>query len=252
MDKIEKAELKERYTNAANKLILLDYDGTLVDYVSVPETARLSEHIYDILLKLVGNPHTEAFIITGRGYQDIDRLLNGLPIKIIAEHGAMIKENGNWQNLITDNGIWKELVIPVLDQVTMDCPNSYIEEKKFSLVWHYRNAESESGYIHSRELIRLLNNIINSSKLKLLDGNMVVEVMSEESGKGNAVKKLLERKNYDFILSIGDDSTDEEMFELLFNNTNAFTVKVGTGNTFAKYKINDIRDVVSLLKHLSR
>jgi trehalose-6-phosphatase len=52
-------------------------------------------------------------------------------------------------------------------------------------------------------------------------------------------------------LSIGDDATDEEMFEFLFHNTNAFTVKVGTGNTYAKYKIDGIRDVVSLLKHLS-
>lgn len=251
MDNLEKAELKERYSNAVNKLILLDYDGTLVNYVPVPETAMLSDHLYDILIKFVSNPHADAFIITGRGYQDIDRLLGDLPIKIVAEHGAMIKENGNWQSLITDNGIWKESVIPVLDQVTLVCPESYIEEKKFSLVWHYRNAESESGYIHSRELIRLLNSIIHSSKLKLLDGNKVVEVMSEEAGKGRAVKRLLERNNYDFILSIGDDATDEEMFEFLFQNTNAFTVKVGAGNTFAKYKLNGIRDVVSLLKHLS-
>jgi trehalose 6-phosphate synthase/phosphatase len=251
MDNTEKVELKERYNNAVDKLILLDYDGTLVNYAPVPETAKLSEHIYDILIKLVGNPHTEAFIITGRGYQDIDRLLNGLPIKIIAEHGAMIKENGDWQNLIADTGIWKESIIPLLDQITLKCPDSYIEEKKFSLVWHYRNAESEIGYTNSRVLIRLLNNIIYSFKLKLLDGNKVVEVLSEETGKGKAVKKLLERKNYDFILSIGDDATDEEMFEFLFHNTNAFTVKVGTGNTYAKYKIDGIRDVVSLLKHLS-
>jgi len=251
MDNLEKAELKERYINAVNKLILLDYDGTLVNYVPVPETAKLSDHLYDILIKFVGNPHTDAFIITGRGYQDIDRLLGDFPIKIVAEHGAMIKENGNWQNLISDNGIWKESVIPVLEQVILGCPESFIEEKKFSLAWHYRKAESESGYILSRELIRLLNNIIHSSKLKLLDGNKVVEVMSEEAGKGRAVKKLLERNNYDFILSIGDDATDEEMFEFLIQNTNAFTVKVGTGNTFAKYKLNGIEDVVSLLKNLS-
>ena len=69
--------------------------------------------------------------------------------------------------------------------------------------------------------------------------------------KGIAVKKLFEQNNYDFILSIGDDATDEEMFEFFLHNPNAFTIKVGNGDTFAKYKLAGINDVVSLLKHLS-
>ena len=80
---------------------------------------------------------------------------------------------------------------------------------------------------------------------------VVVEVMSEEIGKGKAVKKLLEFITYDFILSIGDDATDEEMFEFFLHNTNAFTIKVGNGDTSAKYKFTSINDVESLLKHLS-
>lgn len=251
MDKIEKAELRKRYHDAANKLILLDYDGTLVSYSSFPEKAKLSERIYEILLKLIVNPDTKAFIITGRSHQGIDKLLNGLPIKIIAEHGAMIKENGQWQNLIKDNGIWKDTIHPILDQFTLACPDSYIEEKRFSLAWHYRDVESELGHTNSRKLISLLDNIINSFKLKLLDGNKVVEIMSEETGKGKAVRSLLERENYDFILSIGDDATDEEMFEFLVHSTAAYTIKVGTGNSLAKYRIKGIREVVSLLKHLS-
>lgn len=251
MDNIVKAELIEKYRNATNKLVLLDYDGTLVNYSPIPDTAKLSKHLFEVLIKLIDIPHTEIFIITGRGHQDIDKLLHHLPINIIAEHGAMIKESGGWKNQIIDKSLWKKTIIPILNQITLTCQESYVEEKKFSVTWHYRNAESESGYIHSRELIRLLDNIIHSFKLKLLDGNKVVEVMSEEIGKGKAVKKLLEHINYDFILSIGDDATDEEMFEFFLHNTNAFTIKVGSGNTFAKYKLNSINDVVLFLKHLS-
>ena len=58
----------------------------------IPDNARLPEHLIDILKKLIDNPQTKVFIITGRGYQDIDKLLDHLPINIIAEHGAMIKE----------------------------------------------------------------------------------------------------------------------------------------------------------------
>ena len=246
-----KLELIEKYRNANSRLVLLDYDGTLVNYTPLPDTARLSEHLSDILIKLVGTPQTEVFIITGRGYQDIDRILDHFPINIIAEHGAMIRESGIWKNQINDNAFWKETIIPILYQVTLACPNSFVEEKSFSLTWHYRDAEFQSGFAHSRELISILGKIIHSYNLKILDGNKVVEVMTNEVGKGKAVKKLFEQNNYDFILSIGDDVTDEDMFEYFLQNANAVTIKVGDGSTFAKCKLNCVSDVEMLLKHLS-
>ena len=251
MNDFKKAELIEKYRNADNRLVLLDYDGTLVDYTPIPVAARLTDLIFDILIKLLDTPQTEIFIITGRGHQEIDKIFDSLPINIIAEHGAMIRKRGIWENQINNNCSWKETVIPILNQITTECPESFIEEKDFSLAWHYRNAESQSGFTHSRKLINTLEEIIHSYDLKILDGNEVVEIMTKEVGKGKAVKKLSEQNNYDFILSIGDDATDEEMFEHFLHITNAFTIKVGNGDTFAKYKFASINDVVLLLNHLS-
>lgn len=251
MNDFKKSELIEKYRNANSRLVLLDYDGTLVDYTPIPVAARLTDQLFDILIKLVDIPQTEIFIITGRGHQEIDKIFASLPINIIAEHGAMIRERGIWKNQINNNCSWKETVIPILNQITSECPKAFIEEKDFSLAWHYRNAESQSGFTHSRNLINTLEEIIHSYDLKILDGNKVVEIMTKEVGKGKAVKKLSEQNNYDFILSIGDDATDEEMFEHFLHITNAFTIKVGNGDTFAKYKFASINDVVLLLNHLS-
>ena len=251
MDDFKKAELIEKYRKANSRLILLDYDGTLVNYTPIPDSARLTDHLFDILIKLVDTPQTEVFIITGRGHQEIDKIFEHLPINIIAEHGAMIRERGNWENQINNNCSWKETVIPILNQITSEFPESFIEEKDFSLAWHYRNAESQSGFAHSRKLINTLEEIIHSYDLKILDGNKVVEVMTKEVGKGKAVKKLFEQNNYDFILSIGDDATDEEMFEFFLHITKAYTIKVGNGDTFAKFKLAGIKDVILLLKHFS-
>jgi trehalose 6-phosphate synthase/phosphatase len=248
---IEKAELVDKFKNANNKIVLLDYDGTLVNYEMIPENAKLSEQLNEILIKLIDKPQIKVIIISGRGYQDIDKLLVHLPIDIIAEHGAMIKENGAWTNQINNDDSWKRIFINILNQVTFTCPGSYVEEKKFSLAWHYRNTEPQSGYAHSREVIRLLNKIIHSYNLKILDGNKVVEILTDQNGKGKAVKKLIEQINYDFILSIGDDATDEEMFEFFLHNSNAYTIKVGNGDTFAKKKVANINDVMLLLKQLS-
>jgi trehalose 6-phosphate synthase/phosphatase len=251
MDNKELTELIIRYRDATNKLVLLDYDGTLVNYEVIPENARLPENLTDILKSLIEKPETKVFIISGRGHEDIDKLLDHLPINIISEHGAMIKEDSGWKRMMAANDLWKNSIIPILSQAASDCPDSFVEEKKFSLAWHYRNADSREGYSYSRKLIRILEKLILSYNLKILDGNKVVEVLTNEIGKGKAVKKLIEKKNYDFILSIGDDTTDEEMFEYLLHFSNAFTVKVGNGDSFARYRLTGINDVESLLKKLS-
>jgi len=251
MDINTESEIKEKFRNAKNRLVLLDYDGTLVKHTPLPETAILPEHMSDIIIKLVDNPQTKIFIITGRGRSDIDKFLDHIPINIIAEHGAMVKMEGVWKNQIINNLSWKKQIMPVLNQITATCPESYIEEKNFSLTWHYRNADPDLGYSSSRELIRLLQERIHSYNLRILDGNKVVEILTNETGKGTAVKKLFEQNTYDFVLSIGDDATDEEMFEFFLNYSNAITIKVGEGTTFAGYKLESIKEVASLLKKLS-
>jgi trehalose 6-phosphate synthase/phosphatase len=251
MDNIEKAELIDKFNTADNKLVLLDYDGTLVNHELIPENAILPDHLDDILIRLIHKQQTNVFIISGRGYKDIDKLLVHLPIDIIAEHGAMKKENGVWKSQIENDDSWRKAVLNILTEITFSCPGSYFEEKKFSLAWHYRNTEPQSGYASSRKLIRLLEKIIHSYNLKILDGNNVVEILTNRNGKGKAVKKLIEQTTYDYILSIGDDATDEEMFEFLSSNPSAYTIKVGNGGTFAKYKVADINDVMLLLKQLS-
>lgn len=251
MDDIENAELVEKFKKAGNKMIFLDYDGTLVNFELIPKNAKLSEQINEILKKLIDKPNVKVVIISGRGYQDIDKLLDHLPIDIVAEHGAMMKVNGVWMNQINFDDTWKKAVTDIFNQIIFTCPESYIEEKRFSLTWHYRNTDPQSGYTHSRELIRLLDKTVRSGKLRILDGNKVVEVLTNENGKGKAVKKLVEQTGYDFILAVGDDATDEEMFEFLLPDSNAYTIKVGNGDTCAKDQVADINDVMLLLKQLS-
>lgn len=251
MDNGTGAEIFNKYKNAANRLILLDYDGTLVKHTSKPETAKLPVESAEIIRRLMHKPDTKVFIITGRSQPDIDRFLNHIPINIIAEHGAIVKNDGFWNKQLTDDDAWKENILPLLKKMTSECKGSFIEEKNFSLAWHYRNSDKDVSYRLSRELIDLLGKKIKADNLKILDGNKVVEVMSVFTGKGLAVQRLFESENYDFILTIGDDATDEEMFIYFRNNTRAVSVKVGEGPTNAGYKLNDIGEVTALLKQLA-
>ncbi|HEX7493886.1 MAG TPA: HAD-IIB family hydrolase, partial [Bacteroidales bacterium] len=108
MDKSEEKELIEKYRKAKKILVLLDYDGTLVNYELIPDEARLPDHLNDILKKLIDKPRNKVFIISGRSHRDIDKLLDHLPVNIIAEHGAIQKVGGVWKNQIYDNTEWKK------------------------------------------------------------------------------------------------------------------------------------------------
>ena len=245
-------QLIEKYKNAYKKLVLLDYDGTLVNYSPLPDKATPPDQLLGVLEKLIRFPQTRVIVITGRRIHDIDNFLGHLPIDIMAEHGALNKVNGKWEKLTQDDGSWKNKVLPLLNRITLTCPNSFVEEKHFSLTWHYRNVETNTGFIHSRELIRLLENVAQSYNLRIIDGKKVVEIVTAEIDKGKAVRQLIEPNDYDGILCIGDDETDEDMFRYLKKYENAVTIKVGKEKTFAKYRLETVEEVILLLEKLSK
>ncbi|WP_421829425.1 bifunctional alpha,alpha-trehalose-phosphate synthase (UDP-forming)/trehalose-phosphatase [Larkinella sp.] len=241
--------LQERYAQARSRLLLLDYDGTLVNYKTKPELAAPPIEVINVLGRLASRRENYVVIISGRDQQTLDEWLGFLPIDMVAEHGSYIKQQGLWRRDILDDGSWKEIVSPVLIDFVTRCPGSFIEEKSHSLAWHYRSAESETGFVRSRELITTLENLL-PYQLRVIDGNCVVEIKSTETDKGKVAKQLSLARPYDFVLAIGDDRTDEDMFTAL-TLENQYTVKVGPGSTHAAHRVENVQEVLALLKDFS-
>lgn len=238
------------YKKSKKRLLFLDYDGTLVPFSSIPMNAVPSDELLGILEKLDNNKDTRVIIISGRTNSDMDKLFAGLSITLIAEHGAMIKSDGGWHNAIEESFEWKKSVIPVLNELTRAIGGSYIEDKHFSLNWDFRSSNPGSGTLKSIELIKKLEDdgVLQLYDLKIHVGSKNVEILPKRIGKGYAVLDIINQDRYDFILSIGDETTDEEMFEVLKDNPDAYTIKVGGENTFAKYRLKGVAEVVLLLK----
>ncbi|HKJ41418.1 MAG TPA: trehalose-phosphatase, partial [Sunxiuqinia sp.] len=127
-------------------------------------------------------------------------------------------------------------------------PGTFIEEKNYSLVWHYRNAEPEQGELRSNELKDELRNMIANNNLEIMEGNKVIEVKAGGINKGVAAMRFIKDDKYDCIIALGDDWTDEYMFRELPKD--AFTIKVGMKNTAASYKLESVSSVRNLLKTL--
>ena len=249
-----KSFLKKQSKNS-KKAFFFDYDGTLREFESNPNKATPTPEIKKILTELLKLPHTDIFIISGRNKEFLTKHFSDLNIGLIAEHGYMYSEKNSkshrqW-NLLhkrdrkTD---WKKHVKEMLDLYNLSTPGSHIEEKNFSLVWHYRQADPEFGQWKANELITELNVVCSNLPVEIHQGKKIVEIRSQYVNKGIAMDHFLSKKKYDFVLCAGDDQTDETM--LGYKNGNIFTIKIGNDDTVAKYKIPSPKSFRAFLTEL--
>ena len=168
---------------------------------------------------------------------------------MIAEHGAWQKYlDGQWKSLPLLTDKWKCEVRTVLERYTDRTPGSFIEEKSYSMVWHYRRVEEGLGELRVNEIINHLRLIVADKGLQLMPGNKVLEIKNIEVNKGKAAQNWLHDRNTDFILALGDDHTDEDIFKALPES--AYTIKVGSNISAAKYYLRNPVEVRMFLKEL--
>jgi trehalose 6-phosphate synthase/phosphatase len=121
-----------------------------------------------------------------------------------------------------------------------------IEEKHASIVWHYRNADEEIATLRINELKDDLSEILKSEpKLFVLEGDKVLEVKSILYDKGTVASALISKGNYDFILAIGDDSTDEDLFKVIPDY--GFTIKIGSKPSNARFNVRNQQQIYEIL-----
>ncbi len=244
-----KTQLLNDYSKSNTRLIFLDYDGTLVHFMEKPEKAKPSEELMELLSSLAHQVKNEVVIISGRERETLDRWFGDLNIGLVAEHGAWIKERGGeWEIIEPLEDTWKKEILPILELYVDRTPGSFIEEKEFSLVWHYRNCDAELADVRVKELKDVLLNLTANLNIGIMEGNKVIEIKNTNINKGRAVLKWISKKQWDFILAIGDDMTDEDVFGVLPDT--AYSIKVGLGLTRARFYIESVEKVRGLLKSM--
>lgn len=233
------------------RLLLLDYDGTLVPFVSEPSKAAPDPEILDVIKRLCMKTRNTVIIVSGRDRQTLDRWFGKLKLGMIAEHGVWYKEkSADWKMLKQLKSEWKEQIRQILELQVDRTPGSRIEEKEFSLVWHYRKTDERLGERRASDLKERLIDIATQMNLSILEGSKVVEVKNSGVNKGTAVRRWLDKQEHDFILAIGDDWTDEDTFEAVTES--AYSIKVGIGFTKARYTIPSPGDARNLLKKIAK
>jgi trehalose 6-phosphate synthase/phosphatase len=249
----ERQRLREAYARASRRVLLLDYDGTLTPLVQMRHRAFPTLQLLAVLRALQGDPRNLVAIVSGRDRHTLEQWLGDSGCMLVAEHGFWLREaaGGPWWTIHSElKSDWKPTIRPLLEHVVEQTPGSSLEEKEFSMVWHYRMADPEFGLWQARELSSQLQGRLAGTGLQAQNGNKIIEVKWADVHKGKAASHLLERApQSDFILAIGDDRTDEDVFATI--PPEQWSIKVGTGFSAARFSLSTPAEVLQLLLDLA-
>jgi len=244
------AKLREAYAGAKRRLLFLDYDGTLRPFVKRPDEAEPDKRLLTLIDTLGADERNTVVVVSGRDREILAKWLGDHPVSLAAGHGIWIRPpEGTWSILSAVGAEWKATIRPVIQRFVDRTPGSQLEEKHFSLAWHYRNAEPELASVRLSELKDALMSMITNLDLSLLEGNRVLEIKPSVFDKGHAVRHWLAQGEWDFVLAVGDDHTDEFMFEALADR--GTSVKVGVGMSAADYYVDSVESVRTFLEMLA-
>jgi trehalose 6-phosphate synthase/phosphatase len=249
-DEATRLRLVNRWKEAQRKLLILDYDGTLQRFFRRPEQAKPDDELLELLSSLGRADGVELVISSGRDRSNLQEWFGQYRFGLGAGHGAWIRDPGReWEAASVNDPEWKATIAPIIEQTVDQTPGSAMEEKDFSLAWHYRNSEPELAQMRLAELRETLIGLTSNLDLSVLDGNRVLEVKPTHIHKGRVVHHFVGSTEWDLVIALGDDATDEYMFQALPED--AVSIKVGVGTTAATYSIDGVADVRSLLRELN-
>ncbi|MFO7923654.1 MAG: bifunctional alpha,alpha-trehalose-phosphate synthase (UDP-forming)/trehalose-phosphatase [Bacteroidales bacterium] len=244
-------QLVRDYKRAKERIIIVNYDGTLVPLSDNPRSAKPSDLLLDLIRRIKADYNTDIVILSGRSREDLEKWLGDMPVNLTAEHGSWIKEmnSDDWMQLKPLTGKWKTDIMPILETYTDRLPGSRIIEKDYSLSWQYHKSDIEQSSFIAKELNDHLINITANIDIQVFHGNKVIELSNSGINKGDLARHWLNEKSYDFILAIGAGWSDELLFRTLPDW--AYSIKVGMMQTDAKYNIRNQEEVYRLLQMLS-
>jgi trehalose 6-phosphate synthase/phosphatase len=245
--------ITQAYRQATARLLLLDYDGTLADIKPTPPEAKPTPELLALLTQLAHQPHTTVVIVSGRNHTNLEEWLGELPLAFAAEHGLLSRDAGQkeWQAALAVDTSWKPEVQAAMQAGVDKAPGTFVEDKTDALVWHYRTATNENQAEGTKDqLLGTLQPLARRLGLRIICGSKVIEVQPAGVNKGLAAARWLNADSHpDFILAAGDDTTDEDLFKAMPEG--AYTIKVGVGESVARFRVQAPANLLELLRTLT-
>jgi trehalose-phosphatase len=245
-------EIEKKLYRSKHVLLLLDYDGTLASIENMPQETQLPHDSKEILIKLNESKHITLGIVSGRGIYDIKKQI-GIPDIVYAGNHGLEWEIDKKIYVMPGISKTRELYLKILNKFS-ELEDKYtgifIEDKQLSISIHYRMLSKNMQPAFHEEFENFIKPYIKSKLIKILKSKMVFDIMPNVKwGKGSFISWLIStRKISPLTVYIGDDRTDEDVFKELKKD---ITIKVGNGESDAKYYLNDPLDTLKFLEWIN-
>jgi trehalose-phosphatase len=209
-------------------LLLLDYDGTLVEIAPRPELATPTPGLLRLLARLINQLDYAVVVVSGRPLQNLLKLLPVPGLNYLGSHGGEGLIAGRLLHLINGEPAsheiseWKEQLSGLLEHFT----GWWIEDKPQGIVLHYRQVSPGQEDQLLKVIETWKTRVVEHGSYQILSGKKVVEVLPYGVNKGEAIQKILLSSDFigDFPLYIGDDTTDESVFAVIQEQGLSFKV----------------------------
>jgi trehalose 6-phosphate phosphatase len=221
-------------------LVASDYDGVLARLRDVPSAAVPEDGVPEALARLAAAGGVTVALVSGRGAADL-QAISGLtgPYRWVGSHGAEF--DGPLVGELADRrDALAELLTPVVDGV----PGALLEVKPASVAVHVRQVQDRPA---ATALLERARTLVDSS-LTLKPGKEVLEIAVTDADKGTALRRLVAELGVAAAMYLGDDVTDEDGFRAL--GADDLTVKIGDGETAARYRVPDPAGALAVLRRL--
>lgn len=265
--KLSMEHIVSAYKRTTTRAILLDYDGTLMPQASIDKSPN--SKTIDILNTLCRDKNNMVFLVSARSRKTLAEWFSPCEnLGIAAEHGYFfrLRRDEEWETCIpVADCSWKQIAEPVMKLYTETTDGSTIEDKETALVWSYEDADPDFGSCQAKELLDHLESVLANEPVTVKSGQNLVEVKPQGVNKGLVAKRLLSTMQEramlpDFVLCVGDDRSDEDMFEVIISSmtgpsiaprAEVFACTVGRKPSKAKYYLDDTVEIVRLMQGLA-
>jgi len=192
-------------------LLLLDYDGVLVDIAPTPDQARPDRALLSLLGDLAARDDMTVAVVSGRSPEDLISLLPVPGLLMAACHGAALVCGGRTKWLVKTPVKGLDAFGAAARRLIEGRAGFLVEEKQAAVAVHYRLADPREAAYVRRELTRRFEPLLADLGLELLSGHQVLEARPAEATKGRVVTMLMGCYP-GFPVYLGDDRTDEDAF----------------------------------------
>jgi len=233
--------------------ILCDLDGTLVPFASAPEEARPDHDAVSLIEDLAALPGVVVAIVSGRPAEWLERFFPTPSIRLVAEHGAMRRGAGAWENVLNLDPTPLAALAEELVTLAARHPGSVIERKGTTVALHYRNVRRGRRGELIVEAYGIIDRFLTRQPAyERLEGILVTEIRPASVKKSSAVPWMREIAGPGArLIAIGDDVTDEHMFQALAPQDESIVVRVTeTRRTFARWELENPNEVRAVLRYI--